>query len=116
MLSKYLSLAQAIKSDTATKHKIDNTPSAAEKENLKHLGVNIYDKIYEKFNGNLSLTSVFRNETLNKKVGGSSTSQYRYGQALDVQGTNGITNKQIFKYVKENLDYHQIIWEFWHNQ
>lgn len=112
MLSKYLSYQQAIKSDTAKKHKLDNSPNAAEIENLKHLGKNIYDKIYEKFNGNVKLTSVFRNGPVNKKVGGSSTSQHRFGQALDIQGTNGVTNKQIFKYVKENLDYHQIIWEF----
>ncbi len=112
MLSVHLSLAQAIKSDTAKKHGLDNTPSAAEKENLKQLGTNIYDKIYNKFDGNVKLTSVFRNSEVNAKVGGSSTSQHRYGQALDIKGTNGITNKQIFKYVKDNLDYHQIIWEF----
>ena len=112
MLSKYLSYAQAIKSDTAKKNGLDNTPTANEKENLKQLGLNVYDKIYEKFNGNVKLTSVFRNEAVNKKVRGSSTSQHRYGQALDIQGTNGVTNKQIFKYVKENLDYHQIIWEY----
>ena len=112
MLSVHLSLAQAIKSDTAKKNGLDNTPSAAEKENLKQLGINIYDKIYDKFNGNVRLTSVFRSEAVNKKVGGSSTSQHRFGQALDIQGTNGITNKQIFKYVKDNLTYHQIIWEY----
>lgn len=112
MLSVHLSLAQAIKSDTAKKHGLDNTPSTSEKENLKKLGINIYDKIYDNFNGNVKLTSVFRNEAVNKKVGGSSTSQHRFGQALDIQGTNGITNKQIFKYVKDNLDYHQIIWEY----
>lgn len=112
MLSVHLSLAQAIKSDTAKKHGLDNTPSATEKENLKQLGTNIYDKIYNKFDGNVKLTSVFRNSEVNAKVGGSSTSQHRYGQALDIKGTNGITNKQIFKYVKDNLDYHQIIWEF----
>lgn len=112
MLSVHLSLAQAIKSDTAKKNGLDNTPSATEKENLKQLGINIYDKIYDKFNGNVKLTSVFRNEAVNRKVGGSSTSQHRFGQALDIQGTNGITNKQIFKYVKDNLSYHQIIWEY----
>lgn len=112
MLSKYLSYNQAIKSDTATKNKLDNTPNEAEIENLKQLGVNIYDKIYEEFNGKVKLTSVFRSEKVNKKVGGSSTSQHRYGQALDIQGKDGVTNKSIFKYVKENLDYHQIIWEY----
>ncbi|WP_404987214.1 D-Ala-D-Ala carboxypeptidase family metallohydrolase [Chryseobacterium sp. M5] len=112
MLSKYLSYNQAIKSDTASRNKLDNTPNKLEIENLKHLGLNIYDKIYEKFNGKVKLTSVFRSEKVNKKVGGSSTSQHRYGQALDIQGTNGVTNKQIFKYVKENLNYHQIIWEY----
>lgn len=112
MLSKYLSYNQAIKSDTASRNKLDNTPNKSEIENLKHLGLNIYDKIYEKFNGKVKLTSVFRSEKVNKKVGGSSTSQHRYGQALDIQGTNGVTNKQIFKYVKENLNYHQIIWEY----
>ncbi|WDF45926.1 D-Ala-D-Ala carboxypeptidase family metallohydrolase [Chryseobacterium sp. KACC 21268] len=112
MLSVHLSLAQAIRSDTAKQNGLDNTPSAAEKENLKQLGINIYDKIYDQFNGNVKLTSVFRSEAVNKKVGGSNTSQHRFGQALDIQGTNGITNKQIFKYVRHNLSYHQIIWEY----
>ncbi|WP_315053908.1 D-Ala-D-Ala carboxypeptidase family metallohydrolase [Chryseobacterium indoltheticum] len=112
MLSKYLSYETAIKSDTAKKNNLNNTPNNAEIENLKHLGLNIYDKIYEKFDGNVKLTSVFRSEKVNKKVGGSGTSQHRFGQALDIQGKNGVTNKAIFKYVKDSLNYHQIIWEY----
>lgn len=49
---------------------------------------------------------------VSKAVGGSATSDHPKGLALDLQGTNGTTNKEIFDWAKENLDFDQLIWEY----
>jgi zinc D-Ala-D-Ala carboxypeptidase len=63
----------------------------------------------------LPYTSFYRNKEVNKRVGGSSTkSQHMLGQAMDIcpRGLNGLTNAKLFKYIKENLPFDQLIWEF----
>lgn len=112
MISKYLMYAQVIKSKTARDNNISNNPTSEHLENLRSLGYNVYDKIYEHFNGKITTTSIYRSSALNKRVGGSSTSQHLKGEAMDIQGIAPVTNKDIFKYVMENLVYHQIIWEY----
>lgn len=110
-LSKYMKLSDVIYSPTAQKYKIDNTPTAEHIENLKILGVEVYDKIYERFDGNVKINSSYRTPALNKKVGGADNSQHMVGQAIDIAGINGVSNSQIYHYVKENLTFHQLIWE-----
>jgi len=110
-LSKHLKLADVIYSETAIVKKIDNTPTVEHIENLKILGTEVYDKIYERFGGNVKVNSSYRTPALNKAVGGEPTSQHMVGQAIDIDGINGVSNSQIYYYVKENLTFHQLIWE-----
>jgi hypothetical protein len=52
---------------------------------------------------------------LNKCIGGSATSQHCQGEAIDIDmdGTpNGVTNKMVFNYIKDNLEFDQLIYEF----
>jgi RHS repeat-associated protein len=111
-LSKYLSLEDVIRSETATRLKVSNMPSPEHIENLKAFGRIIYDPIYENFNGNIKISSGYRSSQLNLAVGGSKKSQHLTGEALDIQGTNGVTNSDIFYFTKKNLNYHQLIWEY----
>lgn len=111
-LSKYLKLSEVIYSETAIKYNINNNPSPEHVMALKALGANLYDPLFSHFNGNIKISSGYRSKLLNNKVGGSNKSQHSLGEALDVQGVNGVTNSDIFYYVKNHLDYHQIIWEF----
>ena len=60
----------------------------------------------------IRLSSGYRSPQLNKEVGGSKSSQHVTGQAFDIQGTNGITNAEIFEYIKDNLVFDQLIWEY----
>jgi len=114
-ISKYISYAEAIKSDTAIKNNISNTPNITELEAMKEVGSKVFDKVREHFGKPLYISSFFRSSALNKKVGGSISSQHCYGQAIDIDAdtfNNGVTNAQIFNYIKDNLDYDQLIWEF----
>jgi hypothetical protein len=112
MLSEHLSLNDVIRSDTAKRNGISNMPDEIALNNLRHIGVNIYDVLYKEFNGNIKISSGYRSPTLNKKVGGSKNSQHVNGQALDIQGINGVRNSTIFNFIMNNLEYHQLIWEY----
>ncbi len=112
MLSKNLSLAEAITSQTAIRKKIDNTPSKDVIENLRNVAVNVFQKVRDHFDKPIRLSSGYRSPGLNKAVGGTKSSQHITGEALDIQGTNGVTNADIFYYIKDNLTFDQLIWEF----
>lgn len=111
-LSQNLTLSEAITSQTAIRKKIDNTPSAEVISNLKYVAVNIFQKVRDHFGKPIRLSSGYRSPMLNKEVGGSKSSQHVTGQAFDMQGTNGVTNAEIFEYIKDNLIFDQLIWEY----
>jgi len=117
-LSKYVSLSEVVTSVTAKRYGIDNTPNATQKASLKLVCEMVFDKVREHFNVPIFIASGFRCEKLNTLVGGSKTSQHRLGEALDIDADNygGITNKQIFDYIKTNLHFDQLIWEFGTNE
>ena len=73
--------------------------------------INVGDKIYEKY-GNVTISSGYRSNTLNKKLKGADNSQHTKGEALDIQ-IPGINTSEIFNWAVENIPtYDQIIWEF----
>ena len=111
-ISKYITYAEAVTSQTATRNGILNVPSPESIVNMQLVGLRIFDVVREHFNKPIRVSSFFRGLLLNKAVKGSRTSQHVKGQAIDMQGTNGLTNKQIFEYIKINLDFDQLIWEF----
>lgn len=111
-LSKHLTLDQATKSLTASLRGIPNTPNTEEKKNLSLWGSKIYDPIVEKF-GPLHLTSVFRSKKLNFAIKGSPTSAHVKGLAGDIDGdSKGLDNNVLFDWIRENLEYDQLIAEF----
>lgn len=110
-LSKNLTLHQATVSQTATRKKIDNTPNEKEIEELKKTAEELYEPIKKKF-PDVVLTSMFRSEKLNKEIKGSKTSQHRLGQAIDVDRPTNEKNKEMFLWIKDNLSFGQLIWEF----
>lgn len=110
-LSKYLKVKDFILSATAQARKIDNRLPASLLQNAKNIA-SLYDKIYEQFNGNVQVSSGYRSPALNNAVRGSSTSQHKSAQAIDVQGKNGIKNADILRWVQKNLRYNQLIWEY----
>lgn len=114
-LSNYLSLAEVTRSDTAKRKGISNEPTAEHLENLKTIAVDVFDKVREYFGVPIFVSSGYRSAALNKAIGGSSTSDHNLGKALDLDQDghgNGVTNADVFKFIKDNLEFDQLIWEF----
>lgn len=114
-LSKYVALSEVTRSNNAKRLGIDNTPTDEHKENLKLVCLEIFDKIREHFDKPIGISSGYRSKALNDATPGSSSkSHHCTGQALDIDADifGGLTNKQIFEYIHNNLEYNQLIWEF----
>jgi zinc D-Ala-D-Ala carboxypeptidase len=112
-LSKNLVLAEVIRSETAKRKGISNIPTPEHIENFKKLAENVFQPIRDHFGVPIHISSGYRSKALNKAIGGSLTSQHCQGEAIDIDmdGTS-ITNKQIFDFIKDNLVFDQMIWEF----
>lgn len=112
-ISKHLSLAEVSRSETAKRKGIDNTPSGEHLENFKKLAENVFEPIREHFGVPIHISSGYRSKELNAAIGGSLSSQHCQGEAIDIDmdGTS-VTNAAIFNYIKDNLVFDQMIWEF----
>jgi hypothetical protein len=112
-LSKNLSLAEVMRSETAKRKGISNMPTPEHIENFKLLAENVFQPIREHFGVPIHISSGYRSKALNTAVGGSLSSQHCSGEAIDIDmdGTS-VTNAQIFNYIKDNLNFDQMIWEF----
>ena len=110
-LSKNFTMAEFIKSDTATKLGIDNTPEGEHLENAKALFENVVQKVRDHF-GPTVLNSGYRSPELNAAVGGSATSQHCKGEAADIE-VPGVPNADLAEWIRDNLDFDQLILEFY---
>jgi zinc D-Ala-D-Ala carboxypeptidase len=114
-LSNYVSLAEVTRSDTAKRRGISNEPTPEHLENLKVIATEVFDKVREHFGVPIFISSGYRSAALNKAIGGSATSDHNLGKALDLDQDghgNGVTNADVFNFIKDNLEYDQLIWEF----
>jgi len=113
MISKHISDREGVYSITAIRRNLDNTPTKTHLNNMKELAEQIFEPLREWVGGPIRVNSFYRGEELNKAIGGSSTSQHCKGQAMDIDDTRcKKTNAEMFKWIKENLNFDQIIWEF----
>lgn len=112
-LSKNLSLAEVIRSETAKRKGVSNMPTEAHIENFKLLAEKVFQPIRDHFGVPIHISSGYRSAALNKAIGGAASSQHCTGEAIDIDmdGTS-VTNAQIFNYIKDNLEFDQLIWEF----
>ena len=112
-LSENLSLAEVMRSETAKRKGVSNMPTPEHIENFKKLAENIFQPIRKHFGKPINISSGYRSAALNKAIGGASSSQHCTGEAIDIDmdGT-AITNAEIFNYIKNNLSFDQLIWEF----
>ncbi len=114
-ISPNLNLAEITRSDTAKRHGIDNTPTAEHLENFKLLADKVFEPIREHFKTPIFISSGYRSKALNSFIKGSLSSQHCKGQAIDIDmdGSNGeVTNRMVFDFIKNKLDFDQLIWEF----
>lgn len=112
-LSKNLVLAEVTRSETAKRKGISNMPTPEHIENFKLLAEKVFQPIRDHFGVPIHISSGYRSKELNTAIGGSLTSQHCQGEAIDIDmdGTS-IKNAQIFEFIKNNLEFDQLIWEF----
>jgi hypothetical protein len=114
-LSAHLSLAEVTRSDSAKRKGISNQPTPEHIENFKKLAEKVFEPIRNHFGVPIHISSGYRSKALNEAIGGSLTSQHCSGEAIDIDmdgSTNGVSNADVFKYIKDHLQFDQLIWEF----
>jgi len=112
-LTAHFTLAEFTRSESAKRHGVSNQPTPEHIQNIKILCERVLEPIRMKF-GPLILSSGYRSKVLNHYIGGSLKSQHCEGKAadLDMDGVDGVTNKEIFEYIKNELEFDQLINEF----
>ena len=112
-ISKHLTLEELTYSATAIKLGIVNAPTQLQIENLKTLALKVFEPVREHFGVPIHISSGYRIMNLNQALNGSITSQHCRGEAIDIDMKGDkVSNAQIFHWIKDNLKYDQLIWEF----
>lgn len=107
---QYFTIKELCKSSTAVQKKIDNTPNSEIVNNLEQLVENILDPLRREYGKPIRVNSGYRCDALNKAVGGSKTSQHRYGLAADITAGSKFENRKLFILAQKlNLPYDQLI-------
>ena len=113
MISKHVSYKEGVYSITATRRGINNDPDDEQLNSMELIAKKVFEPLREYVGGPIKINSFFRSVKLNKAIGGSSKSQHCKGQAIDIDDTFGVVaNSDMYNYIKNNLDFDQLIWEF----
>ena len=113
MISEHISYKESTRSTTAIRKGIKNIPDNKQLSNMELLAEKVFEPLRKWVDGPIKINSFFRSPELNKAIGGSGKSQHCHGQAIDIDDTYGkVANSEMYHYVKSNLDFDQMIWEF----
>lgn len=98
--SDYFALQEFIKSSTASRLKIDNTPTNEILRNLQYGVSMVLDPLRRIHQKPIIITSGFRCEKLNKAVGGVANSWHTKGNAADIHIKDENEAREIFNILK----------------
>ena len=113
MISNHISYKEGVYSNTAIRRGIDNTPNDEQLKNMELIADEVFETLRNYVGGPIKINSFFRSPELNTAIGGSSKSQHCKGQAIDIDDTFGrMSNAEMYHWIKENLNFDQMIWEF----
>jgi len=112
-LTAHFNLAEFTRSESAKRHGVSNEPTPEHLENIKVLCDKVLEPIRMKF-GPINISSGYRSKVLNHYIGGALKSEHCEGKAadIDMDGMGSVSNKDIFEYIKNNLEFNQLINEF----
>tara|TARA_R100000541_G_C1887366_1_gene83145 strand:+ start:823 stop:1284 length:462 start_codon:yes stop_codon:yes gene_type:complete len=112
-ISDHITYAEAIHSNTAKRKGIDNTPNPTQIAAMITVAEMVFEPLRKWANGAIKVNSFFRSSSLNEAIGGVSSSQHCKGEAIDLDDVYGNkSNAEMFMYIRENLNFDQLIWEF----
>ena len=112
IISKHISYNEGVRSATATKLKINNIPESDVFKNMVLVAEEVFEPLREWAKHPINVNSFYRSPKLNAAIGGSQYSSHMSGQAIDISTLGKKTNGELFEYIKEKLDFDQLIWEF----
>ena len=112
-LSRHVSYKEGVYSVTALRLGLKNDPSDDHLNNMMTISEKVFEPLRTHVGGPIKINSFYRGPELNKAIGGSAKSQHCHGQAMDIDDTYGnASNAEMYNWIKANLDYDQMIWEF----
>lgn len=111
-ISKHISYKEATHSKYATQYGITNKPSSEHIKNMGILAEEVFEPLREWVGGPIKVNSMFRSEELNTGLKGAPRSQHTKGEAIDITSLGLKTNLEMFHYIKDNLDFDSLIWEY----
>lgn len=111
-LTANFSLHELSKSETALRMGFDNTPDDEATENLRLLCEKVLQPVRDHYGKGVKVNSAYRSPESNAAVGGSKTSDHCKGMAADIE-IPGIANADLAQWIMDNLDYTQLILEFY---
>jgi len=112
-ISEHISYKEGTYSRTAFRLDIKNNPDENQMYYMQLLAEEVFEPLRTYVDGPIKINSFYRCRQLNKAIGGSTKSQHCYGQAMDIDDTYGkMTNAEMYHFIKEHLDFDQMIWEF----
>ena len=112
-ISEHVTYKEGVYSNTAMRLGLKNEPTEVHLSNMELLSEKVFEPLRLHVNGPVKINSFYRGPDLNKAIGGSSKSQHCKGQAMDIDDTYGyMSNADMYKYIKNNLSFDQMIWEF----
>ena len=111
-ISKHISYKEAVGSNYAKQKGIKNKPNEEQVENMKLLAKEVFEPLREWVDAPIKVNSMFRSLELNTALKGSKTSSHMKGEAMDITSMSGKSNLEMFHYIRTELDFDQLIWEF----
>ena len=111
-LTQHFSLAELTVSPTAKRLGLSNNPTPEHIENMRFVCERILEPVRAHFGKPVTINSSYRSPAVNAKVGGSKTSQHCNGEAVDFE-IQGLSNKALADWIGDNLEFDQVILEFW---
>ena len=111
-ISKHISYKEAVGSNYAKQKGIKNKPNEEQVENMKLLAEEVFEPLREWVDAPIRVNSMFRSKELNSAIKGSLKSSHLNGEAMDITSMGGKSNLEMFHYIRTELDFDQLIWEF----
>jgi len=111
-ISKHISYKEAVGSNYAKQKGIKNKPNEEQVENMKLLAEKVFEPLREWVDAPIKVNSMFRSLELNTALKGSKTSSHMKGEAMDITSMGGKSNLEMFHWIKDQLCFDQLIWEF----
>lgn len=111
-ISDNISWAEATHSNTAKEKEIENIPNDGQIVAMKKIAKEVFQPLRVWANEPIRVNSFYRSPLLCEAIKSKTTSQHTKGQAIDIDALGEKTNADLFNYIKDNLEFDQLIWEF----